>query len=124
MEKKIIIDGVEYELTPKKVLTDEEFVNYVLEKHKIDFNIGDIVWYKGETIRKECGETKFRVLSIEPYLIDGIRVDTYLNVNLESLTSGNKVSFFTSHLEKYSGKDFVKEIMIDGVDYELTPKQK
>jgi hypothetical protein len=124
MEKKIIIDGVEYELTPKKVLTDEEFVKYVLEKHKIDFNVDDTVWYKGKGIRKECGETKFKVLSIEPYLIDGIRVDNYLNVNLENLTSGNKVSFFTSHLEKYIGKDFVKEITIDGVDYELTPKQK
>ena len=63
-------------------------------------------------------------LKNQPYLIDGIRVDNYLNVNLESLTSGNKVSFFTSHLEKYSDKDFVKEIMIDGVDYELIPKQK
>lgn len=103
MEKKIIIDGVEYELTPKKVLTDEEFVKYVLEKHKIDFNVGDIVWYKGKSIRKECGETKFKVLSFEPYLIGGIRVDDYLNVNLESLTSGTKVSFFTSHLEKYIG---------------------
>lgn len=48
MEKKIIIDGVEYELTPKRVLTDEEFIKYVLEKNKINFNVGDIVWYKGE----------------------------------------------------------------------------
>ena len=127
MEKKIIwfdMDGVEYELTPKKVLTDEEFVKYVLEKNKINFNIGDIVWYKEQSVRKECGETKFKVLSIEPYLIDNRRIDSYLNVNLESLTSGNKISFFTSHLEKYTDKDFVKEITIDGVDYELIPKQK
>lgn len=124
MEKEIIIDGVEYELAPKRVLTDEEFIKYVLEKNKINFNVGDVVWYKGENIRKECGKTKFKVLSIEPYLINDKRVDCYLNVNLESLTSGNKVSFFTSHLEKYSGEDFVKEITIDGIDYQLTPKQK
>lgn len=124
MEKEIIIDGVEYELTPKRVLTDEEFINYVLENNKINFNVGDVVWYKGENIRKECGKTKFKVLSIEPCLINGRRVDSYLNVNLESLTSGNKVSFLTSHLEKYSGGDFVKEITIDGIDYQLTPKQK
>lgn len=75
-------------------------------------------------IRKECGKTKFKVLSIEPYLINGNRVDCYLNVNLKSLTSGNNVSFFTSHLEKYNDVDFVKEIIIDGIDYQLTPKQK
>lgn len=124
MEKEIIIDGVEYELTPKRVLTDEEFIKYVLEKNKINFNVGDVVWYKGENIRKECGKTKFKVLSIEPYLINDKRVDCYLIVNLESLTSGRKSSFFTSHLEKYGGGDFVKEITIDGIDYQLTPKQK
>ena len=101
MEKSIIIGDVEYELIPKKILTDEEFINYVLEKHKIDFRVGDIVWYNDKYVRKECGDTKFRVLSFKPYLIDGSRVDSYLNVNLESLTSGTKVSFFTSHLEKY-----------------------
>ncbi len=101
MEKKIIIDGVEYELIPKKVLTDVEFVDYVLEKHKIDFNVGDTVWHKG-CIRKQCGETKFKVLYFEPYLINGNRVDSYLNVNLESLSSDNIVSFLTYHLEKYN----------------------
>ena len=124
MKRNIIIDGIEYELISKKVLTDEEFVKYVLEKNKIDFNVGDIVWYKDGKIRKECGETKFKVLSIEPSIIDGNRVDCYLRVHLENLTSGNKTNFFTSHLEKYNGRDFIKQITIDGIDYQLTPKQK
>lgn len=52
MNKEIIIDGVKYFLTPDlESFSDDEFVNYILEKQNIDFRVGDVVWYKGESIR-------------------------------------------------------------------------
>lgn len=122
MGKEIKINGIEYTLIPKIVLTDDEFITYVLTKEKVEFTVDDIVWFKGESIRKECGDTKFKVLSFEPYhLLNGIRVDSYLRVNLESLQSRCKTSFTTTHLEKCENKT-IKEIIIDGIEYELIPK--
>ena len=101
MNKEIIIDGVKYFLTPDlESLSDDEFVNYILEKQNIDFRVGDIVWYKGESIRKGCGQTQFEVLEIKPHLIQGKRVDCYLNVKLID-SYDRTVHFFTEHLEKY-----------------------
>lgn len=101
--KEIIIDGVEYELHPKNKipLTGDEFINHMLNIHNIKFRVGDTVRYKGKSIRKECGTTKFKVLSFEPhYLNDGTISDDYLDVNLQNLSTGDEINFLTIHLEK------------------------
>lgn len=48
----------------------------------------------------ECGQTQFKVLEIKPHLIQGKRVDYYLNVKLID-SYDRTVHFFTEHLEKY-----------------------
>ena len=125
--EEITINEITYKLTPKIKLTDTEFIKHVLEKEKVDFNVGDTVWLKGSSVRQECGEAKFKVLSFEPMeLASRKRVDSYLKVNLENLKSGSESPYLTTHLEKYNKQNEetnIKEITIDGTTYNLTPIQ-
>lgn len=126
MEKEIIINGITYLLTPKIILTDDEFIEMVLKNKNIDYNIGDVVWFKEESVRCECGNQKYEVISFEPIcFLNGTRIDAYLTVNLKNIKTGYLTSYLTSHLKKCNIKldNSLKTISIDGVEYNLTPKQ-
>ena len=83
-------------------LTDEEFVEMVKIKRRIDYNNGDIVWIKDKDIRESYDRHKYEVLSFEParLLCSKERPDTYLTVKLRNIITGHLSSYLTSHLKK------------------------
>lgn len=104
---------------------NEEIINWLYYRNKIDFIENDVVWYKGENIKSECGNDKFKVLGFSLYtrLNSSEITHNYLTVNLENIKTCEKTQFLTIHLELYK-KDKNKNcdgkiVEIDGDKYKL-----
>jgi hypothetical protein len=101
--------------------TYDEIVNWLHFINKVEFKEGDIVWYKGDGIRKECGAHKFKVLKFSLVSFDDHICDSYLEVALENIDSGNTTAFLTTHLELY--KEEEKQSCCDGKVVEIEGKK-
>ena len=73
---------------------------------------GDIVWFKGEGIRKECGDHRYKVLefSLVTHVCGKVISDGYLSVSLENVVTKDKHNYLTPHLELCHQEEVSNEI--------------